>query len=109
MIKACYNPHKDEVRISDQWECHAHIIGKRERFDEWVRLIIWPELKRVYIRGYRPHGDYQSAWTDLELDEAYEAADKAINSLIGKKIVKKAWKVLYWSTDNVITPEKVRV
>ena len=110
-FKAVYHPGLDRLEVGDRWDCHALLIGHRKDFDFWVRATIFPRLKRVYFRGYRPHfkADYDEPWTEEALDIAYEACDKAYNALLTKKLIKKSWKALYWHTDNVVTSELIKV
>jgi hypothetical protein len=101
-LKLAYHPTTGEVR-----DCgYAHFTQLNREFDKWVRVIYWPDIKRLYVRFYAPDGLYEQ--DDTKMKRAFNVADRATRILKDKGFVKKAAKVLYWETDKLVTDSMVR-
>ena len=85
---------------------HAEALGVRG-FDSWIRAIIFPSRKRVYFRFYKPDGDY--CFID-ERDKAksFDACYSAWEILVKRGYCPKSWKVLYATTDKLVTHTDIK-
>ncbi len=105
-IKLCYHPKTEEVRANEY--SHASVINSGGKaYDKWVRAIVFPELKRIYFRFYTPSGDYTNI-TEEDRQYAYTICEAALRKFISDGLVKKSWKVLFWTTDAKVDSTRVR-
>jgi hypothetical protein len=99
MIKYAIDP--KTLKIKSKGDRAHYQYLNASTFDRYVRVIHWPEHKRVYFRFYKPDGDY-SFTSDIDHKRSYAVCSRVLSHLVDKRLVKQTDKVLYWETDSTI-------
>lgn len=98
MLKVAYNTIDGHLAIGDG--SHANLVRSTAEYDDNVRALVFPQKKAVYFRFFGgPDYDGVTKPTEDQLDKAYRACDAALDQMIRWKLVKKSWRVYYWTTD----------
>ena len=103
-IKAAIHPRTGEIVAG--FCNHATELGVKG-FDSWVRAIIFPSRKRIYLRFYKPDGDYTFV-DERDRAKSFDVCYTAWLKLVKQGYCRKSWKVLYATTDRVITESDIR-
>lgn len=98
MLKVAYNTIDGHLAVGDG--SHASLVRSAAEYDDNVRALVFPQKQAVYFRFFGgPDYDGIGKPTEEQLDTAYRACDKALDKMLRIGLVKKSWKVFYWTTD----------
>jgi hypothetical protein len=105
-VKAAIHPSTGEIVAG--FDRHVDAIGAGKKFDLWVRAVIFPARKRVYFRFYKPDGDYTYV-DEADRAKSFDVCYTAWERLIKAGYCRKSWKVLYATTDKVVTEGDIKL
>lgn len=97
MTKYCYYPAYEGLRIVPKYQMHSHVVPP-DTYEHWIRLIVFPEYRRVYFRFPEFY----------EESERVRLCERAFDKLKQERIVTERYRMLFWDTDELVTPGLVR-
>lgn len=85
-------------------ECgsQSHALSIKTGYDNWVRVIFFPERNRLYFRFFQPSGDFYFI-SEEDKARSFDVCCDAKDELLRRGVVPKKTKFLFWTTDKEVS------